>query len=92
MQLQVDIPDELNRELKIYRLLNKHKNMPEAVLNILKEKFAKEGYIIQDNKIQNKTNEKGQEEELKQEQKPKQEQQDNILNAPNFQQGKLHSS
>jgi len=41
MKIQVDIPEELNKKLKIYRIENDLKNLQEAVVDVLKERFSK---------------------------------------------------
>ncbi len=41
MKIQVDIPEELNKELKKYRIDYDLKNLQEAVVKILSEKFFK---------------------------------------------------
>lgn len=39
MKIQIDIPFELNKELKKYRIDKDLNNMGEAIIIILKEKF-----------------------------------------------------
>ncbi len=39
MKIQLDIPKELNKELKKYRIDEELQNMAEAIIKILKEKF-----------------------------------------------------
>jgi len=41
MQIQLDIPEELNKELKRYKIDYDLKNLQESVLKILSEKFFK---------------------------------------------------
>ena len=42
MQLQVDIPEEINIQLKIYKLNHKLVTIGEGVIKILEEKFQEE--------------------------------------------------
>ncbi len=39
MRLQIDIPKEMSKELKIYRIRNEFTNQEQAVLFILNEKL-----------------------------------------------------
>lgn len=41
MKIQVDLPNELNKELKRYKIDYDLKNLQEVVLKILSEKFFK---------------------------------------------------
>jgi len=39
MQIQVNIPDDLNKKLKIYRIENDLKNLQEAVIDVTDKYF-----------------------------------------------------
>lgn len=39
MKSQVDIPDELNKKLKVYRIENDLKDIQEAIIQIVKKFF-----------------------------------------------------
>ena len=39
MKIQVDIPKELNKKLKIYKIENELKDLQEAVINVLNKYF-----------------------------------------------------
>ena len=39
MKIQLDIPANINKRLKVYKVENNHKNMQVAIINILMEKF-----------------------------------------------------
>ena len=39
MKIQLDIPANINKKLKVYKVENNHKNMEESIINILREKF-----------------------------------------------------
>jgi len=43
-QMLINFPEDISKELKIYRLENEFSNLQEAVINIIREKlFVKEG-------------------------------------------------
>jgi len=39
MKIQLDIPDNLNKKLKIYKIEKDLKNLQEAVIKVLEERF-----------------------------------------------------
>ena len=39
MKIQLDIPANINKKLKVYKVEKELKNMQEAIINILMEKF-----------------------------------------------------
>lgn len=39
MKIQVDIPDNLNKELKIEKVKRNNKNLQETIIELLKEKL-----------------------------------------------------
>ena len=39
MKIQIDVPANINKKLKVYKVEKELKNMSEAIINILREKF-----------------------------------------------------
>ena len=47
MLIQIDIPEKINRELKIYKAKNGYNNMNEVIVDILASRFKiKEGDYV----------------------------------------------
>ena len=41
MKIQIDLPEEINKKLKIYKVKNNLKTIAESVVKILEEKWKK---------------------------------------------------
>jgi len=49
-KLQLDIPDELNKELKMYKIKNDFQTIAEANIDILKNFFSKDSSKLRNTK------------------------------------------
>jgi len=45
MKIQADIPDNMNKELKIVKIKEDHKNIQESLIFVLKKYFESNGVI-----------------------------------------------